>query len=850
GQKIQGVVNVVVSFVKDFVDAVGDLFSGKKDPCKKNRTGALDDYIINLVSDAKSIAIPQLQTKIKGSWGDGTISTDPEVKTQTTGIVLENLSLTDADNGYAILEVSAYEHIHGDQYHLNPSVSCRQPFGSFNLGASCGEQVENKTQKFHVKINTVPEENFFPIANFDDYSCENETTTGITGQKATPKIAFDWSWKNIDTKFCNKDNNSGVYCDATQFTIMMLKRVNEIQKFLEQNKNNIVCPTDPTSQVEQQQNSKTEKNLLELGKYGATQIETVFDGQANTLKVKTTFENDLATQAVFKETVSVNTIELTADGANVTLKPLQECKKDVSIAGKGKTEIECEFKNLAKNNYVIDLKAENQSSDYSEWNPQIPIVVISDPVTTTGQCWSQLSTTKLSGVSTLTSFVDDSVKAGKTIQWTSEITKPADIENMLFFNALLMKDGFSDDFRKDFIDYYTKINFLDTPTYFSKSDSKNQLQDFLLDKNNFDFRQEHYNSSQLAQAGEYSVQTFIIFSDTWDLYNAQGKPKAGILIMFNHLKDPYPNWSLYTMPLDGQVGLQGSVLERQGYGTAYNIKQGNEIKINNDSSPLKTFQSSSGNPQQTIDVYTKDDLATLNTLPQTRGNLLKISTKSNTKKELTFSPGYATPVMLKFSHGIADKKFSAFYALSENDQGVATGSSSTFWEGANNCLDYSGKTVKQAFDFKSDRKSKPEDNVPGKDFAYALDWENSSKQGNVYLRTIFYTPAGTSTALKTIAPLGSMKFITPETEADNVSLGGIPAMEYNSESTGAKHNIESIQDVLELVQKGKVCVNDTGLEARYFWNPKAIYTQQGTDKNSSIHDKALKAEEQKLCILN
>lgn len=51
---------------------------------------------------------------------------------------------------------------------------------------------------------------------------------GTTGPAAKPRVMFNWDWENISMEACNTDNPNFIYCDPTQFTIALVKRLQEM----------------------------------------------------------------------------------------------------------------------------------------------------------------------------------------------------------------------------------------------------------------------------------------------------------------------------------------------------------------------------------------------------------------------------------------------------------------------------------------------------------------------------------------------------------------------------------------------------------------------------------------------
>jgi hypothetical protein len=86
-----------------------------------------------------------------------------------------------------------------------------------------GEKVE---KIFQVKILGNPN---------NCYSLEG--LPGLTGKQFSPRLSFNWDWNSISYNQCDSTNPSYTYCDATQFTISMFKRLEKINSALIANDN-------------------------------------------------------------------------------------------------------------------------------------------------------------------------------------------------------------------------------------------------------------------------------------------------------------------------------------------------------------------------------------------------------------------------------------------------------------------------------------------------------------------------------------------------------------------------------------------------------------------------------------
>jgi len=60
---------------------------------------------------------------------------------------------------------------------------------------------------------------------------------GLTGKEFAPRLSFDWDWNGISYNQCESTNPNYTYCDATQFTIGMFKRLELIDNAMRTSNN-------------------------------------------------------------------------------------------------------------------------------------------------------------------------------------------------------------------------------------------------------------------------------------------------------------------------------------------------------------------------------------------------------------------------------------------------------------------------------------------------------------------------------------------------------------------------------------------------------------------------------------
>src|SRR3989338_1867902 len=119
-------------------------------------------------------------------------------------------------------------------------------------------------EKFHLKFVSMDFIEPLPPAITEE-SCLQGTMIGSTGESALPKIKFNWDWADTGiSKDACIESDSGIYCDAAQFGIMLSKRMKILQEFLDANPN-LACPENPGAEAVGEITKNYNRYLLELG---------------------------------------------------------------------------------------------------------------------------------------------------------------------------------------------------------------------------------------------------------------------------------------------------------------------------------------------------------------------------------------------------------------------------------------------------------------------------------------------------------------------------------------------------------------------------------------------------------
>jgi hypothetical protein len=217
---------------------------------------------------------------------------------------------------------------------------------------------------------------------------------------------------------------------------------------------------------------------------------------------------------------------------------------------------------------------------------------------------------------------------------------------------------------------------------------------------------------------------------------------------------------------------------------------------------------------------------------QTRGMILSINTDSaHRNPNLRFVPSRASPVVLKVGNQLNDAY--AFYKLSignpENLGGVAAhpGQELTKWTGVGECNDFTGVPIQQMFLNKPDllaTNSQLAPHTPSQTYSYGVEWPEDIiiRKGNVFLRTIFYTPSNftTGTGISQLYADSYSDDMMLYTYNGNQEISGKDIELKNV--FGQSYDIKSLKQIYDLVAEKKACINYSATNLEVYYNPKAI----------------------------
>ncbi len=664
--------------------------------------------------------------------------------------------------------------------------------------------------RFHMQFNSFSPESLAnlavpPIA----LSCDTfSEKTGKTGKNASPKVAFEWNFNDIKENACDVGNVDSqgnplhIYCDATQFSIELIQKVQLLRSFIEANAP-FVCPS-------QDKESGTKTQPIPAADIGIASI-SVEKIAANDINVIVGIQNN---------TPVVNHAQLKLEYKlkNSTTQPTAVTKNVNVPTGGSFVSIGFVISNLTGGEYeakaiLVPEKCENCFNS----------VPASDTITTeffigtgSGLVECEPFTTKR-----LEEFIAATENAGKSIQYPNGLSKEK-VLKLVHFNSHLMQDRFSPDFFTDFDRYASKISFFNAPTYYL--DPNTGLKRFFTNRGKWIVNREgspvNPEGYLLPGPGIYDVTIDIQFdTQDWTFFqNAQ--PDALIHIFVEKTSTTEDTSPFYSLPFNGLIGTDDGQ-GRVGYGVNF---EGEKVTVNeNAAERVTTTDITNSTPVANVSTSKIEAYTILNSLE--RGNILTLTKSGSNQLQLKWSPSFATPVLLKVTSNSAKSNVYGYYSVGVNEDTSQSyiGAKGNPWYGVGaNCRDFQDKALLDVYTPLFDRSGVNADCAligPQENIAYGFEWcENTIHTGIVPLKSIFYTPQGSLSTITRTAWKDDMGFIGETISGGSIPLNGTKAIPSNSPGD----ELGSVEKVLELVKQEAVCVRNSGAKTEFFWNPKEV----------------------------
>ncbi|MEI8364764.1 MAG: hypothetical protein WCF78_04915, partial [archaeon] len=404
------------------------------------------------------------------------------------------------------------------------------------------------------------------------------------------------------------------------------------------------------------------------------------------------------------------------------------------------------------------------------------------------------------------------------------VTPKFEDTKLVDFRSFLMKDGYSNDFKADFDDYY-RHTIMQSPSWYD--DPNNGLYKYFIDDSKFIFTtsfDSEPGTLVLPGPGRYEVTYIVTFDDQWRLFDANNNLVGKVEVKLTKEMGPEYDAPVYYMPFNGLVGIS-TPNARQGYGIDY---VGDIIALDHTIS-MRSEPFTSSNTVNTLNVREigarPGDIAYLNN-GDTRGMLFSItSDTTHSNPELRYSPSRATPVVLKLENKENDAY--AFYKLGvgkpiiDGGEAAHPGMSLAKWTGVGECESFTGVSIQEEFRNRDDMlatESEFAPYTPSDTVSYGVEWGSSTiiRRGNVFLRTVFYTPSNFTTTGTAYSELvfdsvnDTGTFYTKTTSGSKVSL------------TNIFTDIKSLKEMYDLVKTKDACMAYNGTSIQVYYNPNKI----------------------------
>ena len=649
------------------------------------------------------------------------------------------------------------------------------------------EDSEQLEQRFHLEFNSIPPE-IDTVEPTELLNCQSGTRIGSTGYDALPKVKFAWTWNDIAEDECNEDNENGIYCDGTQFSIALLKKINAINEFVTSNGSSFSCPSP----------REDEEATNEIDSYdiGIGSVSVAKKG----VETQVLAEIENTNPGIITTGVTIKAIGLAGQGEVNCADGTQE----ITVPAGGKEIITCDFGDLSDGFYKAEV----------EINPSISCENCEDILAT-----NKLSRTFFAGTSGLEQCEPYSTSRLDLFLQATGITND-ELVAMTKFNARLMVDGYSTDFQEDF-DLAQAQAFFSTPDFYANNTEG--LGIYFKDSDLFSFDSYSQPDYSLPGPGLYNVIIDIEYEDnSWSLFDSAGNPKAKITIKLEKLKGPEPDSPFYYMPFDGLVGEDTG---RVGYGINY---QGDSTIIDNSTEPIRTVEISGSSPiPNGILTVTKSESFKKMQVDE-KGLVAKVS-REGEGLSLLMQPSNATPVILQIDKTSTGDAY-ATYQIGVDGDAIDVGPTLSLWNGIGaSCRAFDDSVMSQQ-QFVPDthgistRCALVGENERSK---YALEFcENPINFGSVFYKTVFYTPQNSDSYLQlTDVSSDSAILIGSRVEGKKVQLNG---------TTNTK-NISTLEDVFDLVKSDYLCISKTSLNAEFFWNPKKVMDSIQSKEEDAIN---------------
>ncbi|MBU1930694.1 hypothetical protein KJ972_04255, partial [Candidatus Micrarchaeota archaeon] len=725
------------------------------------------------------------------------------LSTETAYIKIENTDAVIQEDPlnplFAVLNVNGTRHIYDrDQAYEEEMPNSLREEGSYKINA-----------KFHLQLNSFKPDTDRGFISNELANCKIGALVGSTGPEAVPRIKLSWNWNEIPINLCDNDNPEYSYCDATQFSIALLQKLQKLREFITVNADTFECPALVSGETVIEQTLSTTAQDI-----GLTKLE--YRKEGNDINFLTTISSN--NQLEFN-TIVTTTIQETDDNG-IPTETVHSCDTPATVLTS--QTVSCLAPELENGAYLVtstlgtitdcqECRNDNTSNDVIFKTMLIGLdqtIVQCDPIET----------------SRLQAFIEATEQSGESITYPQGLNKESTLK-LVNFTAHLIKDGFTQDFRNDFDEFASSKAFFQTPAYYSQEDG---LGEYFTDPNHFSFEYFGAPSGPIIGPGVYQVQVNIKFEDMGFVWFEGGQPVATIEVSLDKTADASPTSPFYYLPFDGLIGVDNG---RNGYGLNYELLTADKpVRINKQVDQLIQLNNILGsNPAGVLKGLFVDDFKSTN--HDARGQVMSIDRSTN---ELKLTPSLATPIVLQVNATSARDAY-AFYRTESRGQPQKDFDYLATWNGLGaTCKDYYGNDMDIYTEMPDKSGTDAICAIVGSqaDTAFGFEWCDKITSGNLYLETILYSPATSSSTLNLIAASNSAKLISKGANGDQIELSGVSGITYNT----ASNPIGAVEDVLALVKDELVCVSglDNSQRTEFFWNPKPVLESIQNERDQAL----------------
>jgi hypothetical protein len=633
------------------------------------------------------------------------------------------------------------------------------------------DEIKSYKKKFHLLFDSYEYvdcgPNTYPCTAKELSNCDVDGKNGYTGEEGLPKMKLAWNWGDVGINECDSDANpdSYNYCDTTQFSIMLLKRMMKMKEYF--NSTSLTkCPSANDT----------------LGTKTQDLATTDLDVAITSVEVKSTDSG-----ATIKSIVQTNNnLEMSAK-LNYVLK-----KNDGTEIAGACTEETKTFKSSVEFNCTLNKSVTGEGS--------FTLDVVMTPTLCSG-CGNRVTgndsiRTALvigsTGASQCLAYKTSGDYFTKVLAANDELgTAEGDqILNYISFKANLVRDGFSSDFKNDFDEFLNRL--ANAPVDYIDGGFREL---FLSDK----FIVKWPEKPGAWTEGKYDATITVTFKNEswkWDNNNIES-----IVVNLAPQGPPEIPFAIYKVAFNGVVGLE-SDNGRQNYGAGYEqLTEDLFLVTNNNGTRVYARPNASNNAATVVRVATVEGVQafnSLNTVP-TRGNVLSIY--GDDVVEFVLTPSVAVPLIMNITRNTSTDAY-AFYSAEVDGQPQNTGGNFIVWNGiGQGCVDFEGRSMSSYSNEYDMLASNSLNGFTG----YGLKaWSNVLRKGTISFYGTFYAPQNSSTIFKLIGATESASFESTMGNGTTISVN----------SSNATDTIATLSDVLDLVRQEKVCV----VGGDYYWN--------------------------------